>query len=109
MPQTTTQILRCLTLGGYTARVVDGRLETEGPQPLAGPLPASIKARRDELVALLNDHYGGTWPPKNPPRKSREERVREYLARPREERVREFQARLRARRAPDKARQVKGA
>ena len=46
MPQTPTQILRCLTLGGYTARVVDGRLETEGPQPLAGSLPASIEARR---------------------------------------------------------------
>ena len=47
MGQTVIQILRCLTLGGYTARVVDGRLEVQGPQPLAGPLPASIKARRD--------------------------------------------------------------
>ena len=58
------QILRCLTLGGYTARVVDGGLETEGPQSLAGPLPASIKARRDELIAFLNEWGGGEWPPK---------------------------------------------
>ncbi len=90
MPQTVVQILRCLTLGGYTARVVDGRLETEGPQPLAGPLPASIKARRAELVAFLSERCGGTWPP---PRK------REDLhKRPREERVREFLAQLRKRR-----------
>jgi hypothetical protein len=93
MTQTPTQILRCLTLGRYTVRVVDGRLETEGPQPLAGPLPASIKARRDELVAFLNDRYDGTWPPPEPPRKS------EYLhSRPREERAREFLAQLRERR-----------
>jgi len=85
-PQTTIQILRCLTLGRYTARVVEGRLETEGPQPLAGPLPASIKARHDELVAFLEDHHDGTWPP---PRKSREIQEREYLHRPREERARE--------------------
>ncbi len=63
MPQTTTQILRCLTLGRYTARVVEGRLETEGPQPLAGPLPTSIRARRGELIAFLNEYGGGTWPP----------------------------------------------
>jgi hypothetical protein len=62
-PQTTIQILRCFTLGTYTARVVDGRLETEGPQPLAGPLPASIKARRDEIVAFLTEWSGGVWPP----------------------------------------------
>ena len=62
-PQTIKQILCCLTLGGYTARVVEGRLETEGPQPLAGPLPASIKARSWELVAFLNEHCGGAWPP----------------------------------------------
>jgi len=61
--QTTVQILRCLTLGGYTARVVEGRLETEGPQPLAGPLPASIDARRDELVAFLSERCGRVWPP----------------------------------------------
>ncbi len=54
-PQTIKQILCSLTLGGYTARVVEGRLETEGPQPLAGPLPASIKARSWELVAFLNE------------------------------------------------------
>ena len=62
-PQTTIQILRCLTLGRYTARVVEGRLETEGPQPLAGPLPASIKARHDELAAFLEEWCGGVWPP----------------------------------------------
>ena len=62
-PQTTIQILRCLTLGRYTARVVEGRLETEGPQPLDGPLPASIKARRDELVAFLEEWCDGAWPP----------------------------------------------
>jgi hypothetical protein len=62
-PQTTIQILRCLTLGGYTARVENGRLKTKGPQPLAGPLPASIKARRDELVEFLTRRCGGVWPP----------------------------------------------
>jgi len=62
-PQTTIQILRSFMLGRYTARVVDGRLETEGPQPLAGPLPASIKARRDELIDFLNWNAGGVWPP----------------------------------------------
>ena len=61
-PQTTIQILRCLTLGRYTARVMDGKLRIEGPQPLAGPLPASIKARRDELINFLNEHCGGSWP-----------------------------------------------
>jgi len=62
-PQTTKQILCCLTLGGYTARVVEGGLETEGPGPLAGPLPASIKARSGELVAFLEEWAGGAWPP----------------------------------------------
>ena len=63
MAQTTVQILRCLTLGGHTARVVDGRLETDGPQPLAGPLPDSICFRRDELIAFLNEWADGVWPP----------------------------------------------
>lgn len=63
MAQTTVQILRCLTLGGHTARVVDGRLETDGPQPLAGPLPDSIRFGRDELVAFLNEWADGVWPP----------------------------------------------
>jgi len=62
-PQTTAQVLHCFSLGRYTARVVDGELEIQGPQPLAGPLPASIKARRDELAAVLNEHCGGAWPP----------------------------------------------
>ena len=62
-PQTTVQILRSFMLGRYTARVVDGRLETSGPQPLAGPLSASIKARRDELIDFLNWNAGGVWPP----------------------------------------------
>jgi hypothetical protein len=62
-PQTTIQIFRCLTLGKYTARVVDGKLRIEGPQPLAGPLPASIKARRDELIWFLEEWADGVWPP----------------------------------------------
>ena len=61
-PQTTVQILRCLILGRYTASIEGGELKIRGPQPLAGPLPASIKARRDELVACLSEHCGGTWP-----------------------------------------------
>ena len=63
MPQTTIQILRCLTLGKYTARVEGGELRIRGPQPLAGPLPASIKANRDELIAFLNEWADGVWPP----------------------------------------------
>ncbi|MBA3389859.1 MAG: hypothetical protein H0U02_10955 [Rubrobacter sp.] len=62
-PQTTPQILQSLSLGRYTVRVVDGELEIQGPQPPAGPLPASIKARRDELIAVLNEYCGGAWPP----------------------------------------------
>ncbi len=86
-PQTTIQILRCLTLGGYTARVVDGRLETEGPQPLAGPLPASIETHSDQLVTFLGERCGGVWPPapgsrvwaeRQPHKATREERAREF-------------------------------
>jgi len=62
-PQTTTQILRCLTLGMYTVAIEDGELEIRGPQPLAGPLPDSIKTRRDELVSFLNEWGDGAWPP----------------------------------------------
>jgi hypothetical protein len=62
-PQTIPQILRCLTLGRYKAAVVEGELRIRGPQPLAGPLPASIKARRDEIVDFLEDCCGGAWPP----------------------------------------------
>jgi hypothetical protein len=62
-PQTIPQILRCLTLGGYTVVIEDGRPRIRGPQPLAGPLPASIKARCDELVAFLNEWGGGVWLP----------------------------------------------
>jgi hypothetical protein len=103
MPQTTIQILRCLTLGRYAARVVEGDLKIRGPQPLAGPLPASIKARRDELVDFRNERCGGTWPPapdteihtRPTPRKDRDARVREWRQKPREERAREFQQKLR--------------
>jgi hypothetical protein len=63
MVQTTIQILRCFNLGGYTARVVEGELKVRGPQPLAGPLPASINARRGELIAFLVERCGGVWPP----------------------------------------------
>ena len=62
-PQTTPQILRCLTLGRYTAAVEDGELRIRGPQPLAGPLPGSIKARRDELIDFLEEWADGAWPP----------------------------------------------
>jgi len=62
-PQTTPQILRCLTLGRYTASVEADKLKIRGPQPLAGPLPASIKANRDELIAFLNEWADGVWPP----------------------------------------------
>jgi hypothetical protein len=58
-PQSVVQILRCFTLGRHAARVVGGRLETQGPQPLAGPLPDSIKARRDELIDFLGEWCGG--------------------------------------------------
>lgn len=63
MPPTIPQILRCLTLGRYTAAVDAGQLRIRGPQPLAGPLPASIKARRDELIAFLERETGEVWPP----------------------------------------------
>jgi hypothetical protein len=61
--QTIPQILRCLTLGRYRAVVEDGELRIRGPQPLTGPLPASIKANRDELAAFLNKWGNGVWPP----------------------------------------------
>ncbi len=67
MPQTTVQVLRCLSLGGYAATVEGGKLRVRGSQPLAGPLPASIKARRDELVAFLEEWCGGVWPPARKP------------------------------------------
>jgi hypothetical protein len=63
MAQTTAQVLRCLALGKYTARVEGDELRIRGPQPLAGPLPASIKANRDELIDFLNEWADGTWPP----------------------------------------------
>ncbi len=98
-PQTTIQILRCLTLGGYTARVVDGRLETEGPQPLAGPLPSSIKARREEIIAYLLESCGAAWPPSPGSRESvRAEQLAQLHRGRREERAREFLARIRERR-----------
>src|SRR5215211_6432981 len=62
-PQTTPQILRCLTLGRYTVRVEGGGLRIRGPQPLTGPLPASIRTQRDELVEFLNEWADGVWPP----------------------------------------------
>src|SRR5829696_751432 len=62
-PQTTAQVLRCLSLGRYTAAVEGDELRIRGPQPLAGPLPASIKANRDELIAFLNEWADGVWPP----------------------------------------------
>jgi len=93
--QTIPQILSCLTLGGYTTRVIDGRLEIQGPQPLAGPLPASVDARRAELITFLSEQCGGAWPPAPG---SRESVRAEQLRKPREEQVREFLARCRKRR-----------
>jgi len=61
--QTTPQTLRCLTLGGYAATVEGSELRIRGPQPLAGPLPTSIKERRAELVGFLNGWADGAWPP----------------------------------------------
>jgi hypothetical protein len=63
MSQRTAQILRCFTLGRYTAKVERNELTVCGPQPLAGPLPTSIKANRDELIAFLNEWADGAWPP----------------------------------------------
>lgn len=62
-PQTTPQILRCIALRGYTARVEGGGLRIRGPQRLAGPLPASIETRRDELIGFLDGRADGVWPP----------------------------------------------
>ena len=62
-PLSVPQILRCLTLGRYTARVEDGHLRIRGPQPLDGPLPDSIKANRGELIEFLTEWAGGAWPP----------------------------------------------
>ncbi len=99
MPQTTIQILRCFNLGGYTARVVDGRLEIRGPQPLAGPLPPSIDARRAELITYLSEQCGAAWPPAPGSRESvRAEQLAQLQNKAREQRVREFLARSRARR-----------
>ncbi len=63
MPQTTAQVLRCLDLGGYTASVVEGEIKVRGPQPLAGPLPASVEANREEIIYTLVEVCGGVWPP----------------------------------------------
>jgi hypothetical protein len=63
VPQTTAQVLRCLSLGRYTAAVEGDELKVRGPQPLTGPLPASIRAQRDELVEFLNEWADGVWPP----------------------------------------------
>jgi hypothetical protein len=62
-PQTIPQILRCLTLGRYTTAIEDGRLRLQGPQRMAGPLPGSIKANREELIEFLNEWADGVWPP----------------------------------------------
>jgi len=61
--QTTIQILRCLTLGRYTAAVAGDELRIRGSQPLTGLRPVSIVARRVELVAFLAEWGGGVWPP----------------------------------------------
>ncbi len=60
--QTPIQILRCLSLGGYSVHVAEGKLVIRGPQPLAGPLRGSVKANRDHLAALVEEWCGGEWP-----------------------------------------------
>ena len=65
--QTTAQVLHCFSLGSYKATIVEGELVVRGPQPLAGPLPASIKANRDDLVAFLEEWCGAVWPPARDP------------------------------------------
>ncbi len=62
-PQTPAQVLRCLTLGDYTATVEGGELKVRGPHPLAGPLPGSIEANREENIHTLVEVCGGVWPP----------------------------------------------
>jgi hypothetical protein len=57
------QIFRCLALGGYSATAGGGGPRIRGPRPLAGPLPPSIEAGRDEPVGFLNGWAGGAWPP----------------------------------------------
>ncbi len=81
--QTTVQILRCFDLGGYTATVEAGELKVRGPQALAGPLPASIKARREEIIDFLEGCCGGAWPPAKDSEfytQSEEERLEEIAA-----------------------------
>jgi hypothetical protein len=63
MAQTIPQILRCLTLGRYTVAVEADELRLQGPQPLAGPPPGSIKANREKLIDFLNEWADGAWPP----------------------------------------------
>ena len=48
---------------GYNVTTKPARKYVRGPQRLAGPLPASIKANRDELIAFLNEWADGIWPP----------------------------------------------
>lgn len=61
-PQTTVQVLHCFSLGSYKATIVEGELVVRGPQPLAGPLPASIKANREQIIDFLVGCCGGVWP-----------------------------------------------
>ena len=48
---------------GYNVTTRPDRNYVRGPQPLAGPLPASIKANRDELIAFLNEWADGVVAP----------------------------------------------
>ena len=48
---------------GYNVTTKPARKYVRGPQRLAGPLPASIKANRDELIAFLNEWADGVWSP----------------------------------------------
>lgn len=42
--------------------MVEGELKVRGPQPLAGPLPASVKANREQIIDFLAGCCRGVWP-----------------------------------------------
>jgi hypothetical protein len=49
--------------GRLTATVEGGELKVRGPQPLAGALPASVEANREEIIHTLVEVCVGVWPP----------------------------------------------
>ncbi len=61
--RTAVQVVRSWWLGSYAASVVGGELQVHGPQPMSPELKQAVRARRIELLELLNTHCGSTWPP----------------------------------------------